>query len=160
MFTILNWLTTLPDTVGAMLFWGATILGSALPTGVGWWRDRHGALPRRRKASWWAASLGAAGAFGMAFIFIGCLVAPLLWAWVHSDNFHGHTDDMAAGTFLSLVLPPSCLAAASVRRGLRWRRGSAVSNEAAPAELRAAPSGGPTEPPANSSLSGGPPSVS
>jgi len=137
-FSFLNWWTTLPGAVGVALFWGSTIVCSALPAGVGCWRDRHGALPRRRKVSWWAASLGAGVAFVMAFAALGSVVAPLLWAWVHSDNFHGHTDDMAAGTFFSLVIPPSCLAAAAVRRFIRWERGSPVPHQAAPAE----PSGG------------------
>ncbi len=149
MFTLLNWLTNLPDGVGLTLFVVLTIVCLLLPWGVARWRDHHGALPRRRRASLWVSLLGAGGAFVGAFLLTGICVASLLWAWVHSDNFHGQTDDMAAGIFLSLVVPSSCLVSAAICRAIRWKRGEPVVDWAPPADPVAALDGSPASPVGN-----------
>ncbi len=139
MFTLLNWYTALPPALGLTFFVSTTIVLPLLPWGVARWRDRHGALPRRRRAGLWPALLGAAGALVVGLFLIAAIVGMIVWVWIQSGSFQGHEhtwpppDDMAAGLVLSIVIPLDCLVSAMVYRAIRWKRIEAAEHHVAPA---------------------------
>ena len=139
MFTFLNWYIQLSPKVGMRLFISASVFLLLLPWGVAQWRDRHGALPRKRRAAVWAALFGAAGTFVVGLFVIGFIVGMLIFTFAHPNSHQYGTqtwpppDDMAVGLILSLATPLDCLVSAMVYRAIRWKRVVVDDNHAPPA---------------------------
>ncbi len=138
MFTLFNWLTSLPPRSCWTLFIVSAIACLLLPWGVARWRDRHGAPPRKRRRSLLAALLTVVHVFSIACLSIGFVLVLLIRAWLHFDDSHHRTTNMAAGLLLGLLIPLSFLASALVYQAIRWKRCEAVENPAPPVE-RAVP---------------------